>query len=413
MANSRKILCLISILFVALLSGCGNAAADKEPIKLTLWCDDRNMDILQSALDDFQELYKDDATFEFSYGTESEISCKETVLADPEAAADIYVFADDQFNELWSAGTLLEITEDTDNVIESVGGKSSGAAAAAMRDDKLYAYPETAGNGYFLYYRPSYFSDEDIQSLDSILKIAASNNKKFTMDFSSGWYIYSFFKAAGLDINYDVNTGVTNCTWNATDGKYSGEDVVNAMLKIAAHPGFVSATDDGFLSGVKDGSIIAGVNGAWNAESVQQAWGDDFAVAKLPCYTIKSDQVQMCSFTGYKLVGVNAYTKYPEWSMKLAEYITGEQIQLRRFEQIGECPANVKVAASEEVQASPVIAALAEQSQYGFTQNVPNSFWDASTLLGTTIAGLNGDNKNIQEMLDSTVEAIEAPISDE
>ena len=348
MKNLKHFVILACIMSsVLLLSACGAAAErEKETVKLTLWCDDRNMDILQSALDDFREQYKDEVEFEFSYGTESEISCKETVLADPEGAADLYVFADDQFNELWSAGALMEINENKDKIVAAVGGEESGAAVAAMRDGKLYAYPETAGNGYFLYYRPSYFSEEDIQSLDTILKIAASNNKKFTMDFSSGWYIYSFFKAAGLDINFDVNTGETQCGWNSTDGKYKGTDVVDAMLKIAEHPGFISTTDDGFLSGVKDGSIIAGVNGAWNAENVQAVWGDDFAAAKLPSYTLKNDRVQMCSFTGYKLLGVNAYTKYPQWSMRLAEYITGEEIQLKRFEEIGECPANIKVAGS-------------------------------------------------------------------
>ena len=282
-----------------------------------------------------------------------------------------------------------------------------------MRDGKLYAYPETAGNGYFLYYRPSYFSGEDIKSIDEILKTAAANDKKFAMDFSSGWYIYSFFKGAGLNIDYDVNTGVSTCTWNAVDGKYKGVDVVRSMLKIAGHPAFVSSTDDSFLSGVRDGSIIAGVNGAWNADSVKEAWGEDFAAAKLPCYTINNEQVQMCSFTGYKLVGVNVHTEYPEWSMKLAEYLTGEDIQLRRFEEIGECPANVKVAQTEEVQASPVIAALAEQSRYGFTQNVPPTFWGPSELLGTTIAGLNRDNRDLQELLDEMVAAVEAPETDE
>ena len=100
-----------AFLLLVLLSGCGaSSASENEPVKLTLWCDDRNMDILQSSLEGFREMHKDEAEFEFSYGTESEITCKETVLADPEAAADIFVFADDQFNELWSAGVLLEIT---------------------------------------------------------------------------------------------------------------------------------------------------------------------------------------------------------------------------------------------------------------------------------------------------------------
>ena len=45
----------------------------------------------------------------------------------------------------------------------------------------------TADNGYFLYYDKKYLSDVDVQTLDGILTVAAANEKKFTMDWSSGW----------------------------------------------------------------------------------------------------------------------------------------------------------------------------------------------------------------------------------
>jgi arabinogalactan oligomer/maltooligosaccharide transport system substrate-binding protein len=311
-------------------------------------------------------------------------------------------------DELWRANALLEVTEDVDAVIEENGGESSAACKAAMRDGKLYAYPETAGNGYFLFYNSKYFNKDDVTSLDRIMEVAAENNKEFCMDFSSGWYIYSFFKGAGLELGCNKD-GVTNyCNWNATDTDITGEEVAQAMLDIAQNKGFYSCTDELFTNGAKDGSVIACISGAWDASIIKDAFGDGYAAAKLPQYTVAGRQVQMCSFTGYKLVGVNAYTQNAEWAMRLARKITNEKNQLRRFEDTGECPSNVNAAASDEVKAAPAVAALSEQSKYGYIQSVAEPFWNASSVFGITIAGGNADKKPLQTLLDTMVEDITA-----
>ena len=45
---------------------------------------------------------------------------------------------------------------------------------------------------YFLYYNKRYFTEGDISSLERMLEVAAAQEKKVTMDWSSGWYVYSF-----------------------------------------------------------------------------------------------------------------------------------------------------------------------------------------------------------------------------
>ncbi|MDE6030581.1 MAG: extracellular solute-binding protein, partial [Oscillospiraceae bacterium] len=378
-----------------------------------VWWGSEDMELISEIVEEFKAEHADEATFQITISDESVDTCRETVLSNPKAAADIFTFADDQLDDLWRGGALLEITENTAAVIEANGGESNGACRASMRDGKLYAYPVTAGNGYFLYYNSSYFTEEDVKSLDRILEISAENGKKATMDFTSGWYIYSFFKGAGLELGLNED-GVSNyCTWNSDSGKYKGTDVAEAMLAIAAHEGFMSADNDTFLKGVKDDSIIAGINGAWNAVAVAEKWGDDYAAVKLPCYTLAGDSVQMCSFSGYKLVGVNTYSSNQEWAMRLAEKITNEQSQMKRFELLGECPSNIKAAQSAEVQSAPAIAALFEQSEYAYTQSVADTFWNPSYIFGITIAGGNPDNKPLQELLDTMVrEATAVPETD-
>ncbi|MBQ9437630.1 MAG: extracellular solute-binding protein [Lachnospiraceae bacterium] len=404
----------VLLLGVLLLAGCGRKeeTQELEKVPLTIWCDERSLEIIRDAAEEFGELHKEEADFDFSFAAESEASCRDTVLANPRAAADLFFFADDQLDDLIRGGALLEITEGKAEVTQAVGGEDSGASSAAMREGKLYAYPVAAGNGYFLYYRPSCFSEEDLASLDQILAVCREKNKKFTMALPNGWYLYSFFKGAGLDLQFNDEEKRNECNWNSTDGQYAGADVAQAIIDIAQDEGFVSLNDsDGFLTACGDGTVIAGVNGAWNLEKLQRLWEGDISATKLPTYTLNGDQVQMASFTGYKLLGIKAYTLHPEWCMKLAEYLTGKEVQLRRFEEIGECPANLEAASSPEVQASPAIKALAEQSRFGFRQDVGDPYWTASELLGTTLAAGNPDHIDLQSLLDRMVDAAEEPVN--
>lgn len=387
-------------------SGCGKALPE---VTLSVWCPRESVEAVEDMITEFTGLHSGEAVFHITVSEEEELSCKETVLADPAGAADIYAFADDQFLELYNAGALLEVTLDADTIIAENGGADNGAIRSATVDGKLYAYPVTASNGYFLYYNSAYLSEEDVKSLDRILQVAEENGKKFAMDFTSGWYIYSFFKGAGLDVSLNEDGLTNSCNWNSSDGKYKGTDVAEAMLRIAESGGFLSCGDEEFTNGAADGTVIAGVNGTWNAVKIQEAYGENYAAAKLPEYTVAGDSVQMCSFAGYKLMGVNSATEQPEWSMRLAQWITNEENQTTLFRLKGEGPSNVKAAASEEVRAAKAIAALGEQSAYGYLQNVGSSYWTPTYVFGTTMAAGNPDGAELQALLDEMVRGITSP----
>lgn len=392
--------------------GCGThneklvEKADSSEIQISLWTDEATAPIIEKQLEEFKELHKDEANLVFSVSVEITGNCRDTVLSNPQGAADLFTMADDQVKDLYRNGVLLEITENREAILGDVGGADSAIAQIMLQDGKMYAYPETASNGYFLYYNKAYFGEEDIQSLDHILEICKKNHKLFMMDYSSGWYTYSFFKGAGLDIVSNEDGTANICNWNAVDTEFTGVDVAEAMLDIAKNEAFVSYGEENFVSTIESGIAIAGINGVWNAEKIAAAWGDNYAAAKLPTYTIKGQQKQMCSFSGYKLMGVNAYTKYPEWCMKVAEYLTNEENIRARCEITGECPANRKAASSDSIQKSVVVRALSEQEKYGYTQNVADTFWKASSKLGIILAAGNLDQMDLQQLLDETQKEI-------
>lgn len=84
-------------------------------------------------------------------------------------------------------------------MITESGGEDSPAVESAMCGGQLYACPKTASNGYFLYYNSEFFNEKEIKTFDQILKVAEDAGKKVYMDWSSGWYIYSFLAVQGLN----------------------------------------------------------------------------------------------------------------------------------------------------------------------------------------------------------------------
>ncbi len=411
----NKIIQFIPVLLcTVLLSGCQNKsqapteetkAPDSGTVSLTVWGAEEDEELLSQIINEFQAKYQNDADFEISYKPQSESNCTDALMADLEHGADVFAFADDQLNTLVAAGALEPIEQEAE-IKES---NLSEAVLAASVNDTLYAFPLTADNGYFLYYNKQYFSEQDIASFDQMLNVAAAQNKKVSMEWSSGWYVYSFFGNTGLTVGLN-DDGITNyCTWNSTDGAIHGTDVAKSMMDIANHPGFISTDDAGFLEGIKNGTIIAGINGVWNAVAVEEAWGSGYGAAKLPSYACAGQQIQMASFSGYKLIGVNAYSKEKEWAKKLAEWIANEDNQKLRFLMRGQGPSNKNAAASKEVQSSPAIAALLKQSEFSCLQRIGGNFWEPVTAFTSDILNGSINKKKLQEQLDKMVEGIVAP----
>ena len=226
------------------------------------------------------------------------------------------------------------------------------------------------------------------------------------MDWSSGWYLYSFFGNTGLDFGINDDNVTNHCEWNSTEGDIKGVDIAQAMLDISSSSGFENAVNEDFIKGAKKGSVIAGVSGVWSETELKKIWGDDIGAAKLPTYTVAGKQVQMASFTGYKLMGVSAYSKYPEWAAKLADWLTNEENQTIRFEERNQGPSNTNAAASDAVKQVPAIQAVIAQSEFGKLQRVGNSYWDASMEFGNTMAAGNPNHIKLQKLMDNLVDGI-------
>ena len=386
-------------------SEASSAAESWGDVKLTMWGAEEDQTMLREMADAFIAENADKGNITIDIGVQSESSAKDTVLADPEAAADVFAFADDQLNELVAAGALQEVLLNPDDVKSR---NLAGSVNAATMNDKLYAYPMTADNGYFLYYDKSVLSEEDVQSMDTLLAKADASGKKFMMSLNDAWYIYSFYAGAGLKATLADDGVNTVCNWNEAPGA----DVTQAILDISKQPAFKSGADADIVAGIKDGSCCAAISGTWNAGTAEETWGENYAATKLPTYTLNGEQVQMGSFSGYKLVGVNPHSSNVGVAMMLADYITNEENQAKRFNDRKLGPSNIKVNESEAVQNAPAIAALAAQSEYATLQRVGANYWSSAQSLGEILASGDTQGKTTQQLMDDAVAGITAPVAE-
>lgn len=400
--------------------GSGNAGTSNETVSLRVWGGEEDQNLLKDLVEKFKTTYPDQK-FDIEIGVESESTAKDTVLTDVEAAADVFAFASDQIVDLNNAKALANI-EDMDAALQNYAKKSvadikaangEGSVEAASVDGKLMAFPMTGGNGYFLYYDSSVISEEDAATWDTLLAAADKAGKKVGMTLASGWYNASFFYGAGFTTGLN-DDGTTAIDFNGTskDG-YTGVQVTQSMLNIASNKAFMAIADGDVSNQIAGGTLAAVISGTWDAENAQKVFGDGYAAAKLPTYTLDGKQVQQGSVSGYKLLGVNAYSKNVGWATVLAEFLTNEESQTTRFEQRQLAPTNKKVAASDEVSKNVAIAASGAQDAYGVIQTVSAKYWDPAKTFGEMIAQGSisaTDEKAIQDALDTMVEGAKAAV---
>ena len=330
-------------------------AATTDTVSLKVWASEEDQALTTELLEKFKETYPD-VTFDIQLGSESESTAKDTILADV--------------------------------------------------DGKLYAYPMTSDNGYFMFYDSSVFTEEDTQSLEKMIEVAQAAGKKIAMDVSNGWYIYAFFEGAGLELSLNDDGTTNTCTWNGA----GGTDVAQSILDLFSSGVLVDMDDENQATAIAEGTVVACVNGTWRAETAQEAWGENYAATKLPTFNVAGEPKQMSSYSGYKLIGVSPYSKNVGWSMLLAEFLTNEDSQTARFEARGLGPANIAVAESDAVKSNPAISALAAQAAFATPQRVGGNFWSPAETLGQILASGNPDGTDLQTLLDTTVDGITAPV---
>ena len=393
----KKIIALLLavMMLASVLAACGGnkttndqksaASGDifhgENDIKLLVWAPEAAVQLTQSLCDEFKSEHSDkNITIEVKPQEEGDVAAQ--ILNDPEVAGDVFSFACDQMNRLDKSKVLDPVPSDFVTEIKERDSESS-IEAATMKGE-LLAYPETGENGYYLVYDKSVVSDEDAKTFEGVLAACKKAGRKFSMDAGNGFYSCMFMFTGGLEIQGLSDTGVQQFN------NYDEEKVVDSLEAFANlfheySDIFQSDNVDKIGSGMAQNprSVAAGIDGSWNAATIKEKLGDDYGAAKLPTINIKGTDTQIISMSGYKLIGVNALSKFPYSAHALANYLAGEKCQLERAEKLSWSPSNKVAVESDIVKANLGSMACLEQAKHALPQvNIADTFWSPMGTLG-------------------------------
>jgi arabinogalactan oligomer / maltooligosaccharide transport system substrate-binding protein len=381
------------VIVTAFVVACGGtpnssviiSSSQQFPVTLFVWAPNQEQVFIKARAEEFQTMNPQwDITFNFL--VVSEVDAKGLLLLDIENGGDIFAFPDDQLESIVEAGGLSEIVQfkesvETRNVPWTVDVATVG--------DKLYGYPNTADNGTYMYYDKRLITEEEMGDFDTIVAKAKQLDTSINVDPMGGWSMAMWF------------TATNNIAWSRIDWEQSIDWNNDAGIRAAQTMMTYYATNrliaDGLLlptqfvenneGNLQDGAI-AGMSGYWHTNAILNILGDNMGTVKMPTYTsVDGNTYQFGSMVGARMLGVNAYTRYPAAAHAFANYLTSEEVQFKRAIELFVAPSNMSVAAMEDVQALPTFKALADQSPFGIPQarSVSQYYWNPADAFAKAI----------------------------
>ncbi len=400
---------------VAGLTACGGG----DKIKLTVWGSAAQQETLKQMVAKFEEA-NPDKKYDIKIGISEEQFAYEDVQRDPDSAADVFNFSNDQLIPLLRVGGLARIGGTYLETIKANNDEraiASGSIKYGTDDEKVYVYPFSSDNGYYLYYDKSVLSETDVEKLETIISVCESKGKKIGWALDDPWYTAGWFFTFGcdyrVDYDYEQNFKETNIEINFNNE--GGILASKAMAKLANSKAFAGSgtSNSTITTGFETGAYAVGVSGTWIGNSIKKSLGDNYGVCKLPTVNVSGEDKQLYSYMGYKLFGVNPHSSNIKEAHNLAAFLTSSDMQKLRFEKHLTGPSDKNVAALDAVKNDPTFAALDAQNAFSVEQtSVPSSFWSPVGSYGMNIIDkLVSDNPtdeqiSYQKQLDAMVKKI-------
>ena len=385
--------------------------------KLVLWGPSDQQVSLQEMVTQFLEA-NPDFGLEIELGVAGEGDAYGQMSTDPKSGADVFAYANDQSVNLYSIGALARLST---SVVDGLKETNSLASVEAGKiGDGYYGYPYAADNGFFMYYDKSVVSEEQSHKLEDVLDACAKAKKYIVYQFGTGWYVGSFMYGAGgsYSVSYEGTTvSDIQCNFDQkpaggeyTYGELGGQQLIDFFN---ANDYVVNGGDEVLANYLNKKQVGACITGTWNASKIKASFGEEnYAATILPDWTSSLDgkTYRWKSFAGYKLYGVNSFSKHLPEAHKLAAFLSSEEMQEKRFDDNEIGPSNLVVAAKDKVKNNVAIAAISEQlkAENSVIQTaMPSSYWSEMESFGGAMVEWDGTG-NLLTRVQQLVTALKA-----
>lgn len=385
-----------------------NGNTEPTKVNLKVWAPENQIQTgtIKSMCDSFNELHPEwDITFTIE--AQGEDTCKDNVLKDVAAAADVYFFSSDQLQELVNAGAIARLGGTTETMVKEEIAPFVTATVTA-EDGNIYAIPFTH-NTFFMYYDKSLLNEDDITSIEKIMaKETADNVYNFCFDSAGGWKLGAWYYGAGNTIyGESQNDYAAGADWN----NETGLAVTNYLIDLINNPKCAYADDVNVSELAAEHRIGAWFDSSWNYNLYEEALGDDLGLAKIPTFNPDGNDYQLKSFYSSKAIGVNPQSANAQVAVALAAYLGNEENQLKRYVETAQIPVNINASANEQVQADTLAKVIAQEASEASVMQPTNAafsarYWSNAGAIATEIRNGSLTKENAQERLDRFVEAM-------
>ena len=388
-----------------LLTGCGNTGSGQnavEKVRLMVWSpsEDQSQSSgqwLQTSCEAFAEKHPEwDITF--VYGVADEATAAATVAQDPEASADVFLYANDTLTIMTDANALAKLGGKYADEVKATN--SEALIDSLTLDGYLYGVPFTT-NTWYMFYDKRVFSEEDVKNLDTMLEKGV-----VSFPFTNSWYLPAFYFGNGCTLFGDG----TQEELGADFGGENAVEVTEYLLDLVQNPNFRIDQDGSGIAGLRDGSISAMFSGSWDAAAVREILGENMGVAALPTYTLNGEEKQMYAYAGSKAIGVNTSTKYMVPAVELAVYLGSAEAQQLHYELRNVIPCNTELNADPAIADDPVVQA--QNDTFDRTSilqpfvSAMNNCWTPVENMGKAIRNGNVTKENAAEQTQAMNDAM-------
>ena len=372
--------------------------AEVEEITLKVWAPQEDQVDENSWLIQVQKAFEEahpEYKITWDNGVCPEGDAATMVTADPAAAADVYMFANDQLGTLLQAGALAKLGG---SYLEQVQNDVSATYVNTVTstDGGVYGFP-VAPNTWFMYYNKALVGDADLTSLESVLEKGI-----VAFEVKNSWYLPSFFFAAGGSLFGETGA---DAAAGIQFGGEAGYAATNAILDLLENPNFKVDGDGYGNTGLKNGSVVAYFSGSWDYAGLVEVLGDDLGAVPAPTVMINGEAKQLKAYAGSKAVGVNPNATNMKAAMQFAAFLASADSQLLRFQLRNITPAVTALSENADVAASIVATAESATMAYASVAQPTiaemNPVWGPVGTFGTNIADGMVTRDNVVESVDA------------
>lgn len=364
--------------------------------EVKVWCDTSILTLTKTQLATFEAVNNGKYKLTFNVEPMSEGDAASKMIQDVQLGADVFCFAQDQLASLKIAGALGDITGTMALGVKSDNPK--GAINAATYGSELCAFPMTSDNGYYMYYDKQILSDTDVKDMSTIISKVSAAKKRINFPvFSNAFYSASYFMATGCYSKWTVDPKTGNFIGYEDNYKENGLKALKALRELKAAD-LVAPNDQ--TNKLGDTAAVA-ISGIWNYKAAEKALGNNLGCCEMPSFTVDGETFHISSFSGYKLIGVKPQTDGKKASVcrKIARYLTNQECQLQRFNEVGWGPSNILASQDEKVLAQPGLQALAAQLPYSQEQGLmPSSWWSNCSTLASSVKADTTDAQLVEAL---------------